>query len=172
MRTTPLPPIVSNSESLTRSIAGLSLIAVSFLLGGPAPASEAPPLRPEHGYEEESVRLVRLSGDSERYLRFLGRTRLGDNRGWWPRPGPLGQAPPGPLGSAKGPKDFTYDLDCVDRTFNRHGDGPWFHRQGWLPVERDPTAALVAERYCPRIESLRSNDKRKEIITTGRESAR
>jgi len=155
-----------------RTIARLSLIAISFLLEGPAPVSEAPPSRAEHGYEEGSVWLIRLSGDPERYLRFLGRTRLDDNRGRWPRSNPLGQAPPGPLGSAKAPEDFTYGFDCVDHTFNRHGDGLWFHRQGWLPVERDPTAALVVERYCPRIKSLRSNGKRKEAITVGRKSAR
>jgi len=108
------------------------------------------------------VQLIRLSGDPERCLRFLGWTRLGDNREVGGL-APIHRARPrrDRFGSAKGPEDFTYDLDCVDAPSTATVTGRGFRREGWLPVERDPTAALVAEWYYPRIESLRGNGKRK-----------
>ena len=43
---------------------------------------------------------------------------------------------------------YEYQLDCQDLTFNRLNDGNWLFRPGWMGVDRDPTAAAVAERYC------------------------
>jgi hypothetical protein len=43
---------------------------------------------------------------------------------------------------------YVYQLDCQDLTFNRLNDGNWLFRPGWMGVDRDPTAAAVAERYC------------------------
>ena len=48
---------------------------------------------------------------------------------------------------------FTYQLDCIDRTFNRVNDGTWLFRPGWMAMDQDPTAAAVAERYCPGLAS-------------------
>ncbi len=39
---------------------------------------------------------------------------------------------------------WDYEVDCIDRMFNREGD--W---QGWITVRVDPTAELVANKFCP-----------------------
>ena len=58
-----------------------------------------------------------------------------------------------PGGTQKG--WFEYDLDCVDRTFNRKGDkAKGIMKKGWLDVYYDPTARAVADKYCQTIDSL------------------
>ncbi|QEY31085.1 hypothetical protein EVJ50_01255 [Synechococcus sp. RSCCF101] len=118
------------------------------------------------------MRLIRLSGVTDRYLRFLGWTPLQGAGGRWPWPDLSAAANGSARPDGAGGRDYTYDLDCQERTFNRHGDGSWFHRQGWLPVEQDLTAALVAERYCPRLESLRRPAEAETDLTTDPGSAR
>ena len=50
---------------------------------------------------------------------------------------------------------FEYELDCIDRTFNRKGDrARGIVKKGWLDVYYDPPARAVADKYCQSINSL------------------
>ena len=50
---------------------------------------------------------------------------------------------------------FEYQLDCRDRTYNRKGDiSAGAFKKGWQDVYYDKTARAVAQKYCPRINSL------------------
>ena len=50
---------------------------------------------------------------------------------------------------------FEYELDCVDRTYNRKGDiASGAYKKGWMDVYYDPTASAVADKYCDEIEFL------------------
>ena len=39
---------------------------------------------------------------------------------------------------------WNYEVDCVDMMFNRKAD--WM---GWITIRVDPTAKIVAKKYCP-----------------------
>lgn len=50
---------------------------------------------------------------------------------------------------------FEYELDCIDRTYNRKGDkARGFRNKGWMDVYYDPTARAVADRYCSNISDV------------------
>lgn len=51
-------------------------------------------------------------------------------------------------------RSFRYELDCRDQTFDRKGDASGFGNKGWMKVDTDPSAQVVADRYCSATDSL------------------
>lgn len=50
---------------------------------------------------------------------------------------------------------FEYQLDCRDLTYNRKGDiSAGAFKKGWQDIYYDKTARAVAQKYCPKINSL------------------
>lgn len=131
-------------------------------------------------YRRSSVGKMKVRGKYGRYLSFWGRstneyqgtpgyynpgspgsvdcttTRFGFqvstncNRSGYVAPSYM----PGTSGGTQA-RWFEYELDCLDRTFNRKGDiARGMARKGWMDVYYDPTAREVADRYCPIIDDL------------------
>jgi hypothetical protein len=148
-----------------------SLLLGLVLLGGTLRSATAEtvsvPAPSDYSYESDTVRQLQVHGQWGRYLSFQGRTLL--QRPAVParfdagNPGTLNcsqgqcvrQGYVAPSWSAGTPerrenRNFVYELDCRDLTFNRRGD----QGQGWLPSGDDPTAQAVARAYCPRLDSL------------------
>ena len=139
----------------------------------------------DYDYEPESVRQQEIRGAYGRYLTFVGITLNayeGTPARWNPgQPGTrqcntvygfnnnktttcrqIGYVAPSYTPATPGGverRSFRYQLDCVDRTFDRKGDYSGFGNKGWLSVGDDPTALAVADRYCPIIDSLPKQQK-------------
>ena len=130
-----------------------------------------------HSYEKTSVMQLKIRGEYGRYLTFIGRTSntYSGTSGHY-NPGSPGTvrcntyggytsctrsgyiAPsytPGRPGGIQH-RRYRYQLDCIDRTFNREGDlaTAGGMRRGWMSVNDDPTAFAVEQNYCPIIDSL------------------
>lgn len=131
------------------------------------------PLPSPYSYEQTSLRQRQVRGSYGRYITFTGHTviewpanpaqfnpgnpgriQCQSNQCWlqgYVAPTLVGSTPAGSLRSF-----FSYQLDCLDRTFDRVGDGklPGKYARGWQPVTNDPTALAVADSWCPRILEL------------------
>ena len=115
---------------------------------------ELKPINP-HSYLKSS--LVKWESESKRYLTFKGTSFITDCFG---RAGrtvlnyACGSNPEATNKSGKSTslinKDgwktvlFTYDVDCIENTYNRGGDV-----QNWHGLIVDQTPFLVAQKYCP-----------------------
>lgn len=133
-----------------------------------------------YSYDDETVNNIRVRGKYGRYLQFIGRSK--NTYRSYSDPGSPGtvnctttgystnctttgyRAPSYSPGGTQS-KNFIYQLDCQDLTFNREGDkasagGAY---KGWMPISNDPVAEAVANKYCPKIDSLQ------KIWKSGRE---
>jgi hypothetical protein len=131
------------------------------------------PVPSPYSYDAGSLKQLNLKGNFGRYIGFTGHTVIE----WPATPARLNPGQPGtlqcrygscwlqgtiaptliggtPAGSIR--SFFRYQLDCLDRSFNRIGDVrvPGAVPKGWQAVENDPTALAVAETWCPRIQEL------------------
>ena len=131
-------------------------------------------------YRKSTIRQLKIRGSYGRYITFWGRS-VNDYSGTpgYYNPGSPGSiscstnsfgstattycnrtgyiAPsysPGTQGGTQ-KRWFEYQLDCRDRTYNRKGDiSAGAFKKGWQDVYYDKTARAVAQKYCPRINSL------------------
>ena len=127
---------------------------------------------PTYSYEAHTVRQMEVRGQFGRYITFIGKTvNTYEATSGHYNPGSPGYvscvagicrrigyiAPrytPGTPGGTQ-ERNFTYELDCVDMTFDRKGDrAGGIYNRGWMPVGNDPTASEVARIYCPKISTL------------------
>lgn len=151
------------------------LAAAAFAIATAAPVfAETVPVTPPptYSYESNTVRQLEVRGQFGRYITFVGKTvNTYEGTSGHYNPGSPGYtscsggicrqigyiAPrytPGTPGGTQA-KNFTYELDCVDMTFDRKGDkAGGIYNRGWMPVASDPTATEVARIYCPQINSL------------------
>ena len=135
----------------------------------------------DYNYKERSIKQLKIRGSYGRYITFIGRTNnvYSGSSGYY-NPGSPGRqvcntyvnphgdggttncktvgyvAPsytPGTPGGTEN-RNFRYQLDCKDMTFDRKGDFSGFGNKGWMGVQDDPTAQAVANKYCPIIDSL------------------
>ena len=149
-------------------------ISTLFSLAAASSSAQTVPVTPPptYSYEAHTVRQLEVRGHFGRYITFIGKTvnNYEGTSGHY-RPGSPGYtscvggvcrrigyiAPrytPGTPGGTQ-ERSFTYELDCVDMTFDRKGDkAGGIYNRGWMPVATDPTAAEVARIYCPQISSL------------------
>ena len=129
-----------------------------------------------YSYKDDSVSNLRIRGSYGRYLIFIGRTlnQYQGTRGYY-NPGSPGTvncssfgyttscyrsgyvapsytpATPGGIQN----RDYLYELDCRDLTFDRKGDyAGGYANKGWMSVNNDPVAETVANKYCPIISKL------------------
>jgi len=122
-------------------------------------------------YESDTVKQLKIRGGYGRYLTFSGRTDneyegtdgYYDSDGkshmeceedncitFWEPPTFIEGEEPGVEN-----KNFVYELDCRDKTFNRIGDRTGTGLQkGWMETLEDPVATAVEKKYCPVINSL------------------
>ena len=135
----------------------------------------------DYDYKPSSVRQMNVRGSYGRYISFMG-TTLNEYAGTPAsyNPGLPGRTvchtvkgfnnqtktttcqqvgyvapsytPGTPAGVER--RNFRYQLDCKDLTFDRKGDFSGFGNKGWMSVDNDPTAQAVANRYCSTIDSL------------------
>lgn len=131
------------------------------------------PVPSPYSYESTSLKRLFLRGTRWRYIGFTGHTTIQLPA----RPARFDAGKPGTIrcgrtscwrdgyeepsfigGEAERSirKFFDYQLDCVDKTFNRVGDAavPGDFPKGWQSVNADPTALAVATKWCPRIDDL------------------
>ncbi len=146
------------------------------------------PVPSPHSFESWSVKQLKVRDRYGRYITFVGRTPnvFGGSSGIY-LPGSPGTtscntigsytscsttgyiAPtsiPGQPGGVQN-KQFVYELDCQDMTFDRKGDlkNANGDKWGWLDVIQDPTARAVADKYCPIIHTLPLYEKQKKKRT-------
>ena len=131
------------------------------------------PVPSPYSYESTSLKRLFLRGTRWRYIGFTGHTtiqlpekparfdagkpgtiRCGRTSCWrdgYEEPSFISGEPERSVR-----KFFDYQLDCVDKTFNRVGDAavPGDFPKGWQSVNTDPTALAVATKWCPRIADL------------------
>ena len=127
---------------------------------------------PDYSFKKNTVRQLKIRGKYGRYLTFVGRTKVSyKGTDSYTIGGGVGNTvcygstcstyytPPTTIPGSSGGiqhKNFVYELDCIDLTFNRIGDkhtaggGSY----GWMSVDRDPVAKEVSKTYCPKIYSL------------------
>ena len=129
-----------------------------------------------YSHQDTSVRQLKIRGRYGRYITFIGRsTNSWQGTSGYYNPGSQGSvscstygsytscnrigyvAPsysPGTVGGSAN-RNYVYELDCRDLTFDRKGDkARGIRKRGWMSVLEDPTANAVAQRYCPIIDSL------------------
>ncbi len=145
---------------------GLNALARRIELPSPAPYS----------FDESTVKRLKVRGEYGRYITFIGKSvneYHGTSSSYDPgSPGSLrcttygtlttcdraGYRPPRYTPGSPGGFEnryFVYSLDCVDRTFDRKGDSlQGIFNKGWMNVLADPVAEVVADKYCPIIDSL------------------
>ena len=161
----------------TSIAAAAVVIGTSFTAANPAKAGTVNVQTPSpYSYEDSSVRQLKIRGQYGRYITFIGRSTNschGTNATY--NPGNDGYvqcnsygysttcnrvgyvAPsytPGTSGGSSN-RNYRYELDCKDGTFDRKGDrARGIRKKGWMSVMEDPTALAVARKYCPIISSL------------------
>ena len=131
------------------------------------------PVPSPYSYESTSLKRLFLRGTRWRYIGFTGHTTIQLPE----KPARFDAGKPGTItcGRTSCWRDgyeepsfisgepersirqfFDYQLDCVDKTFNRVGDAavPGDFPKGWQSVNSDPTALAVATKWCPRIADL------------------
>tara|TARA_B100001964_G_C14156180_1_gene564401 strand:+ start:446 stop:1204 length:759 start_codon:yes stop_codon:yes gene_type:complete len=130
-----------------------------------------------NSYEKTSVLQLKIRGTYGRYLTFIGRTSnsYAGTSGYY-NPGSPGTVSCNTYGSyttcnrsgyvapsytpskpgGVQHRRYRYELDCLDRTFNREGDMATAGglMRGWMSVNDDPTALAVESKYCPIINTL------------------
>ena len=115
---------------------------------------ELKPINP-HSYKKST--LVRWEANDKRYLTFQGTSVITDCYGNMQRPELSLSCSVNPerfyrqrkavsLVNKSGWKTvlFKYDVDCIEKTYNRKGDV-----QNWHGLIVDQTPVLVAQKYCP-----------------------
>ena len=122
-------------------------------------------------YESDTIKQLKIRGGYGRYLTFRGRT---DNEyegtdGYYESEGQSYThcdkdncttfwEPPTYIEGTEGGmenKNFVYELDCRDKTFNRLGDRTGTGlKKGWMETIEDPVAIAVEKKYCNVINSL------------------
>ena len=127
---------------------------------------------PDYSFKQNTVRQLKIRGKYGRYLTFVGRTKVSyKGTDSYTIGGGVGNTicygsscstyytPPTTIPGSSGGiqhKNFVYELDCIDLTFNRIGDKHTSGggNYGWMSVDRDPVAKEVSKTYCPKINSL------------------
>tara|TARA_Y100001968_G_scaffold50811_1_gene41610 strand:+ start:2716 stop:3195 length:480 start_codon:yes stop_codon:yes gene_type:complete len=129
------------------------------------------PIPERFSYESDTVKQLKIRGGYGRYLTFKGRT---DNvydgtDGYYESVGKSYTEceedncttywePPTYIKGTEGGienKTYFYELDCLDKTFNRIGDRTGTGlKKGWMETIEDPVAMAVEKKYCPKINSL------------------
>tara|TARA_Y100001968_G_scaffold303434_1_gene317596 strand:+ start:477 stop:1280 length:804 start_codon:yes stop_codon:yes gene_type:complete len=147
----------------------LPLILLSYCL--PIISAEVEVKEPPKYSYDDKITNFKVRGKYGRYLRFTGKTR--NQYRSYSDPGSPGQinctntgfsttcrntgyiAPTYKSGGIQW-KNFLYELDCQDRTFNRMGDrsSAGGGMKGWMDIGEDPVANAVATKYCPIIHNL------------------
>lgn len=169
-------------KSLVSFAAGALLITAAAAPAFAETVPVTPP--PTFSYEADTVRQLEVRGEFGRYITFIGKTvntYAGTSGSYYAgSPGHMScvggfcrrigyVAPrytPGTPGGTQ-VKNFTYELDCVDMTFDRKGNkAGGIYNRGWMPVSSDPTAAEVARTYCPQISRLPGGPTSPSGITT------
>jgi hypothetical protein len=161
--------VMSQGPRVTHEINATVKLLAALLVILPLPTlaeTVSVPEPPRYSYESASVRQLRVRGEFGRYITFIGRT-INEWSGSSGSPGTVnctttngytncqrtGYVAPSPGGSEI--RSFVYELDCVDRTFDRKGDKATSGvNHGWMSIDKDPTAQAVADRYCSSINSL------------------
>ena len=162
---------------LSTFVAVAAVIGGSFLIPVPAKSGTVNVTTPSpYSYRDTSVKQLKVRGKYGRYITFTGRsTNSWQGTSGNFNPGNDGYvsctsygssttcnrigyvAPsytPGTRGGSAN-KNYRYELDCRDMTFDRKGDrARGIRKKGWMSVSEDPTATAVAERYCPVISTL------------------
>ena len=127
---------------------------------------------PQYSYDDETINNFRVRGKYGRYLIFIGRSKNKYRSSSDPgSPGSIdcttygystscttsGYRPPKYSSGGVQHRQFIYQLDCLDLTFNREGDksSASGSLKGWMPISNDPVAETVANKYCPKIDSLK-----------------
>ncbi len=154
------------------------LVIASLMLIAPAIAEEVVVPEPNpYFYEDTSIMQLKVRGKYGRYITFVGKTKnkVSGTAGSYSAgsPGTVNcsdfggytsctttgyVAPsytPGRPGGVQN-RRYIYELDCVDRTFNRQGDraSAGGGLKGWMRVDEDPVANAVAKKYCDKISLL------------------
>ena len=151
-----------------------SAIGAFVAIAGTSASAQTVPVAPPptYSYEAHTVRQLEVRGQFGRYITFIGKTvNTYEGTSGSYSPGSPGYtscvggvcrqigyvAPRYTPGSPGGTQErnFIYELDCVDMTFDRKGDkAGGIYNRGWMPVASDPTASEVARIYCPQIGSI------------------
>jgi hypothetical protein len=127
---------------------GIAAITVGLVLNGlPGwPQTVSVPAPEPYSYDKGSIRQMRERGEYGRYLVFRGTTTLAIH--------PVvsqGTVVPG----RELRREFIYELDCLQRSFNRRGDPELtVGGNGWQAVRNDPVAEAVANAFCDAIDTL------------------
>jgi hypothetical protein len=121
------------------------LPCLADIVDAPAPS--------QYNYNSATVKQLKVRNEYGRYITFAGKT----NNSWRGTAGYCNPTYGCYPGSASGSenRDFVYQLDCRDLTFDRKGDkARGIRKKGWASVNTDPVAEAVAREYCPQIETL------------------
>ena len=149
----------------------LTLLAALSLSNAVSAETIVVPTPARFSYESDTVKQLKIRGKYGRYLTFRGRT---DNAyvgtdGYYESEGKsysecdegectTFQEPPTYIEGTEGGienKTYVYELDCLDKTFNRIGDRTGTGlKKGWMETIEDPVAMAVEKKYCPVINSL------------------
>ena len=113
-----------------------------------------------YSYEDKSVMQLEVRGKYGRYLRFKGRSPVfydatppsapSCTRNWNSTRVNCTAGYPGSPARYRS-KNWTYRLDCQDKTFDRDNEDDWEY------VDEDPVAKTVANKYCPIINTLKKS---------------